>query len=79
MLNTSVGYCRKLSNLVKIYINDAKYSNHNDSFIFKSVIFYNIFLRADIQLKVKMKAFSIMLKGLALDYYMLISALVSLL
>lgn len=69
MLNTSVGHCRELSNLVKIYINDAKYSNRNDSFIFKSAIFYNIFLTADIQFKVKIKAFSIIFKGLALDYY----------
>ena len=69
MLNTSTGYGRELSNLAKIYIDNAKYSGRNDSFTFKLAIFHNICLRADVPPKAKMKAFPIMFKGLALDYY----------
>ena len=69
MLNTSTGHGRELSNLAKIYINDAKYSGCNDSFIFKMAIFHHIYLRADVLPEAKMKAFPTILKGLALDYY----------
>lgn len=34
ILNTSAGYGRELSNLAKIYTDDAKYSSRNNSFIF---------------------------------------------
>lgn len=70
MLNTSTGNSKKLSNLVKIYTNNAKYSGHNNSFIFKLTIFYNICLRTNILLKAKIKTFFIMLKGPALDNYL---------
>ena len=64
-----MGQSKKLSNLAKIYTNDAKYSGRNNSFTFKLTIFHNICSRADIPLKAKMKAFPIMLKSLALNYY----------
>lgn len=65
----SIEHGRKLSNLVKIYIDNIRYNGCNDSFTFKLAIFYNICSRADISSEVKIKAFPIMLKGLALDYY----------
>lgn len=64
-----MSYSRELSNLVKIYINDAKYTGHNDNFIFKLAIIYDIYSRADIPPKAKINVFTTIFKGLALDYY----------
>lgn len=69
--NTSIRYYKEISNLAKIYINNAKYSGHNNNFIFKLAIVYNISSRADILLKIKIKMFSTIFKGLAPDYYYL--------
>lgn len=69
MITTSVGHSIELSNLAKIYTNNAKYCGCIDSFIFKLVIFHNICLKTDILPKAKMKAFFTILKDLALDYY----------
>lgn len=69
MIITNIEYNKKLSNLVKIYTDDAKYSSCNDRFIFKQAIFYDICSKANILSKAKMKTFSIILKNLALDYY----------
>lgn len=65
----SIGHSRELSNLAKIYTNDAKYSGCNDSFIFKLEIFHDICARADVPPEAKMKTFPTMLKSLALNYY----------
>lgn len=65
---TSNSYRKKLLNLAKIYTNNTKYSNCNDSFIFKLAIFHNIYSKTDVS-KTKMKTFSIMLKNPALDNY----------
>ncbi len=69
MSTSSTGYGRKLSNLAKIYTNDAKYNGCNDSFTFKLAIFHDICSRTDVLPEVKMKAFPTMLKGLALNNY----------
>lgn len=69
MITTSIGHDKKLSNLAKIYINNAKYSGHNNSFIFKLAIFYDIYLRADVLFKAKIKLFSTMLKDPILANY----------
>lgn len=66
-----ISYGKKLSNLVKNYINKVKYNNYNNSFTFKLAIFYDIYLKADISSKTIIKVFSIILKGLASDYYYL--------
>lgn len=63
------GHSKKLSNLAKIYTDNAKYSGCNDSFIFKLAIFYDICFRANVLPKAKMKAFPSMLKGPALNNY----------
>lgn len=42
----SIGLRKKLLNLVKIYIDKKKYSNCNNSFIFKLAIFHNICVKS---------------------------------
>lgn len=70
-ITISIGYGRELSNLAKFYTDDIKYNSCNNSFTFKLAIFYNICVRANVLHEAKMKVFSTMLKGLALDYYYL--------
>jgi hypothetical protein len=60
---------KELANLTKVYTNEAKYSDENDSFSFKLTIFHDMCDRADVSQSAKLKAFLIMLKDLALDYY----------
>jgi hypothetical protein len=60
---------KELANLAKLYTNEAKYSDENDSFSFKLTIFHDMCDRADVLQSAKLKAFSTMLKGLTLDYY----------
>lgn len=67
MITTIIEHGRKLSNLAEIYTKDVKYSGYNDSFTFKLAIFYNVFFWADVLPKAKIKIFSIMLKGPALN------------
>lgn len=69
MITTNIGHSKDLSYIAKIYINMTKYSNYNDSFILKLVIFDNICSKVDFLSKANMKLFLIMLKTLALDYY----------
>jgi hypothetical protein len=65
----SKGYRQELGIIIKIYIEENKYRGNRDSFNFKLAIFYNIYRRANVLYKAKAKAFSIMLKGLALDFF----------
>jgi hypothetical protein len=60
---------KELANLAKLYTNEAKYSDENDSFSFKLTIFHDMCDRADVPQSAKLKTFLIMLKDLALDYY----------
>jgi hypothetical protein len=60
---------KELANLAKLYTNEAKYNDENDSFSFKLTIFHDMCDRADVLQSAKLKAFSIMLKDLTLDYY----------
>lgn len=66
-----IGHNRVLSNLAKIYTNDAKYSGHNNNLIFKLAIFHNICFKADILLEAKIKAIFTILKSLVFDYFYL--------
>ena len=68
---TSKGYKQELNIIIKMYIKESKYGGNRDSFNFKLTIFHNICGRADILYKVKAKAFPIILKGLALDFFYL--------
>jgi hypothetical protein len=60
---------KELANLAKLYTNEAKYSDENDSFSFKLTIFHDMCDRANVLQSAKLKAFFIMLKDLTLDYY----------
>ncbi len=60
---------KELANLAKLYTNETKYSDENDSFSFKLTIFHDMCDRADVSQSAKLKAFSTMLKDLTLDYY----------
>ena len=71
----SKGYRQELSIIIKIYTEESKYGGNRDSFNFKLAIFYNIYGRANILYKAKVKAFPIMLKGLVLDFYYLNNAI----
>ena len=67
----SKGYRRELGIMIKIYTKKSKYGGDGNSFDFKLAIFYDIYRHADIPYKAKAKAFPIMLKGLALNFYYL--------
>jgi hypothetical protein len=60
---------KELANLAKLYTNEAKYSDENNSFFFKLTIFHDMCDRVDVSQSAKLKAFSTMLKDLILDYY----------
>jgi negative regulator of genetic competence, sporulation and motility len=52
-----------------LYTDEAKYSEKNDNFSFKLIMFNDMCDRVDVFFEIKMKAFSTMLKELALHYY----------
>lgn len=52
-----------------MYINNAKYSSKNDSFIFKLMIFHDICARINVSQEILLKVFFTILTGLVLDYY----------
>ena len=52
-----------------MYTEESKYGGNKDSFNFKFTIFHNICGRANIPYKAKAKTFSIMLKGLVLNFF----------
>ena len=58
-----------------MYIEESKYGGDRDSFDFKLTIFYNIYGHANVPHEAKAKAFPIILKGLALDFYYLNSTI----
>jgi hypothetical protein len=62
-------YKKELANLAKLYINEAKYSDENDSLVYKLTIFHDMCDRVDVSQLAKQKAFLTMLKDLILDYY----------
>jgi hypothetical protein len=63
------GYDRELINLVKLYTDEAKYSEENNNFSFKLIMFNDMCDRVDVSFETKLKAFLTMLKRLALNYY----------
>jgi hypothetical protein len=64
-----IEYDKKIGNLMKMYTDEAKYSDENDSFLFKLTMFYDICRRAEISEETKLNVFFIMLKELTLNYY----------
>ncbi len=67
-INTS-DYERELVNLIKLYTDEAKYSEKNDNFSFKLIMFNDMCDRIDVSSEAKLKALLTMFKGLALNYY----------
>ena len=65
------GYRRELGIIIKIYTKENKYRSNRNSFDFKLAIFHDIYGRANVLYEAKAKAFPIMLKGLALNFYYL--------
>jgi hypothetical protein len=63
------GYSRELVNLAKLYTDKAKYSEKNDNFSFKLIMFNDMCDRIDVSSEAKLKALLTMLKKLALNYY----------
>jgi hypothetical protein len=63
------GHEKELANLTKLYTNEAKYSDENDSFSFNLTIFYDMCDCVDVLQSAKLKAFLIMLKDLTFNYY----------
>jgi hypothetical protein len=68
-MRTESGHEKELANLAKLYTNEAKYNDENDSFSFKLTIFHDMCDRVDVSQSAKLKAFSIILKDLTFDYY----------
>ncbi len=60
-------YDRELVNLTKLYTDEAKYSEKNDNFSFKLIMFNDMCDRVDVSFETKLKAFFTMLKRLALN------------
>ena len=52
-----------------MYSDKAKYNDENDSWNFKFIIFYDMCAQVEMSEIIKLITFSIMFKGLALDYY----------
>jgi hypothetical protein len=62
-------YDRELINLIKLYSDKTKYSEENDNFSFKLIMFNDMCDRVDVLSEIKLKAFLTMLKKLTLNYY----------
>jgi hypothetical protein len=62
---------KKILTLVKLWIEDAKYNDENDSFSFKLIIFHDICCRVDGFPETKLIVFFSMLKELVLKYHCL--------
>ncbi len=62
-------YDRELINLAKLYSDETKYSEENDNFSFKLIMFNDMCDRVNVSFEIKLKAFLTMLKELALNYY----------
>ncbi len=63
------GHDRKIQTLMKDYSNEFKYSDQDDNFVYKMIIFHDICNQTDVLSKALLKAFLVMLKELALNYW----------
>ena len=65
----SENHDRVLFNLAKMYSDETKYSDENNSWNFKFIIFHDMCARAEVFETVKLMTFSIIFKNLTLNYY----------
>jgi hypothetical protein len=71
ILPATLGFGKELANLAKLYTEESKYSEEDDNFDYKLMIFHDLCDRADVLSRAKAKAFLTMLRGLALKHYYL--------
>ena len=64
------GYAKKIANLTKLYTEKMKYEKKNDNFEHKFTLFHHFCSKTDLFHEVRSKALFFMLKGFALDYYL---------
>ncbi len=69
MIKRESDFVQKLSILIKLYTNEAKYNDDNDSFLFKLITFHDMCDRVDVSHSIKLKACLTMVKELALNCY----------
>ena len=63
------GYGKELTNLSKSYSDSLRYTGNDDNLDYKLEIFHDLCDRTDIPWEARIKAFPIMLKDRALDFY----------
>src|SRR6266704_7061814 len=62
-------YGKELANLAKLYTDESKYSNKNDNFNFKLIIFTDLCQKANIPKQEFSQAYSTILHSLAFNHY----------
>ena len=62
-------YNKELANLAKLYIDKFKYSDKNNNFDFKLIIFTDLYQKTNILKQEFNQAYFIILRGLVLDHY----------
>ena len=65
----SKNHGKEIANLIKLYIDKAKYSGEKDNFDYKLTIFLDLCSKANVPQDGLNQAYSTMLRGLALDHY----------
>jgi len=68
-VTAAVNYSRDLVTLVKMYIEESKYSGEDNNFNRKLTIFNDLYDRVKIPQEVKIKGFPTMLRSIALNFY----------
>jgi len=68
-VTAAVNYGRDLVTLVKIYIEESKYSGEDDNFNRKLTIFNDLYNRVGIPQEAKIKGFPIILHSITLNFY----------
>ena len=69
VLLTTTNYSEIKFHLTKMYFDEIKYSDENNSFDYKLTIFYDVCITIDIINEIKITIFLIMLKKFVLNYY----------
>ena len=69
IFRTSKNHDRVLFNLIKMYSNETKYNDENDSWNFKFIIFHDMCAKTEVFETAKLMTLSIMFKNFALNYY----------
>ena len=68
-VTATANYSKDLVTLVKMYIEESKYSKENDNFDCKLMIFNNFCNRVNILQEIKIKGFPIILHSITFNFY----------